>query len=84
MDEQIESWQNKIRDLAPLMQKAEYELLKSQADEKRVIALCKAVALSKPGLIPPIISCNLLPPAAFPATKSGPAVNKRVCSKRII
>ena len=31
MDEQIESWQNKIRDLAPLMQKAEYELLKSQA-----------------------------------------------------
>ena len=47
MDEQIENWQVQIRNIAPMMQKAEYELLKSEADVKRVIALCKAVALSE-------------------------------------
>ena len=47
MDEQIENWQVQIRNVAPMMQKAEYELLKSEADVKRVIALWKAVALSE-------------------------------------
>ena len=47
MDEQIESWQSRIRDVAPVMRTAEYELLKAEADVKRVIALCKAVALSE-------------------------------------
>ncbi len=47
MDEQIESWQNQIRGVAPLMQKAEYELLKAEADVKRVLALWKTVALSE-------------------------------------
>ena len=47
MDEQIESWQNQIRDVAPVMQTAEYELLKSEADVKRVLALWKTVALSE-------------------------------------
>ena len=47
MDEQIESWQNQIRGVAPLLQKAEYELLKAEADVKRVLALWKTVALSE-------------------------------------
>ena len=47
MDEQVESWQNQIREIAPVMQTAEYELLKSEADVKRVLALWKTVALSE-------------------------------------
>ena len=47
MDEQVESWQNQIRSIAPLIQEAEYELLKSEADVKRVLALWKTVALSE-------------------------------------
>tara|TARA_R100001377_G_scaffold61012_1_gene37121 strand:- start:165 stop:503 length:339 start_codon:yes stop_codon:yes gene_type:complete len=47
MDEQIESWQNQIRNIAPVMQMADFELLKAEADVKRVLALWKTVALSE-------------------------------------
>tara|TARA_R110001592_G_scaffold182384_2_gene425632 strand:+ start:205 stop:543 length:339 start_codon:yes stop_codon:yes gene_type:complete len=47
MDEQTENWQHQIRSIAPVIQTAEYELLKAEADVKRVMALWKTVALSE-------------------------------------
>ncbi len=47
MDEQQELWMHKIRNLAPVIEKAEYELHKTKADEKRIMAKLKATALSQ-------------------------------------
>ena len=45
MSEEIrETWLQKIRDIAPLIEKAEYESLKSDADVKRVLAVLKTKA----------------------------------------
>ena len=48
MSEQIrETWLQKIRDIASLIEKAEYESLKSDADVKRVLAVLKTKALGE-------------------------------------
>ena len=48
MSEQIrETWLQKIRDIASLIEKAEYESRKSDADVKRVLAVLKTKALGE-------------------------------------
>ena len=47
MDEQQESWQNKIRSLAPKLSTAEEELFKSEADVKRLQAKLELIAAAK-------------------------------------
>lgn len=44
MDEQVESWMSRIRSLAPVIEKAEYELFKSKADVQKTLALLKTEA----------------------------------------
>ncbi len=47
MDDQQELWIDKIRRLAPVIEKAEYELHRTKADEKRIMAQLKAKALAE-------------------------------------
>ena len=47
MNEQVESWQDKIRDLAPKISNAEYNLLKAQADIKKLQAKLELIATSQ-------------------------------------
>jgi len=47
MNEQVESWQDKIRSLAPRVSKAEYEVLKCEADVKRLQAQLELMATAK-------------------------------------
>tara|TARA_R110000765_G_C18440219_1_gene546874 strand:- start:85 stop:423 length:339 start_codon:yes stop_codon:yes gene_type:complete len=47
MNEQVESWQDKIRSLAPHVSKAEYEVLKCEADVKRLQAQLELIATAK-------------------------------------
>ena len=48
MSEEIrETWLQKIRDIAPLIEKAEYESLKSDADVKKILAVLKTKALGE-------------------------------------
>ena len=47
MDEQQqENWMHEIRSLAPVIEKAEYELFKSEADVKKIFAVLKTKAMS--------------------------------------
>ena len=47
MDEQQqENWMQEIRSLAPVIEKAEYELFKSEADVKKIFAVLKTKAMS--------------------------------------
>ncbi len=48
MDEQQqENWMQEIRSLAPVIEKAEYELFKTEADVKKIFALLKTKAMSE-------------------------------------
>ena len=47
MNEQVESWQDKIRRLAPDIKSAEYELLKAQADIKKLQAQLELIATAQ-------------------------------------
>ena len=47
MDEQVESWQNKIRALEPLISKAEYAVLKGEADVKKLQAQLELTATAR-------------------------------------
>jgi|TARA_R100000030_G_scaffold69570_1_gene53314 hypothetical protein len=47
MDEQIELWMDRIRKLAPVIEKAEYELIVAEADVKKINAKLKMKALSE-------------------------------------
>ena len=47
MDEQIELWMNRIRELSTVIEKAEYELVASEADVKKINATLKMTALSE-------------------------------------
>jgi hypothetical protein len=44
MDEQQELWMDKIRKLAPIIEKAEYEVFKAKADVQKTLALLKIKA----------------------------------------
>ena len=48
MDEQQqENWMQQIRSIAPVIEKAEYQLLKTEADVKKVLAMLKTKAMSE-------------------------------------
>ena len=47
MNDQVESWQDKIRELAPKISNAEYNLLKAQADIKKLQAKLELIATSQ-------------------------------------
>lgn len=47
MNDQVESWQDKIRELAPKIANAEYKLLKAQADIKKLQAKLELIATSR-------------------------------------
>ena len=44
MDEQQELWMDRIRKLAPVVERAEYEVFKAKADVQKVLALLKTEA----------------------------------------
>ena len=44
MDEQQELWMDRIRKLAPIIEKAEYEVFKAKADVQKTLALLKIKA----------------------------------------
>mgnify|MGYP001182478088 FL=1 len=44
---EVENWMHKIRELAPLIEKTEYEVLKSEALVKKTQALLKVKALGE-------------------------------------
>ncbi len=47
IEDQQESWMSKIRNFAPIIEKAEYELFKSKADVQKINAKLKAQAIDK-------------------------------------
>ncbi len=47
MNDQVETWQDKIRELAPKISNAEYNLLKAQADIKKLQAKLELIATSQ-------------------------------------
>lgn len=46
MDTQVESWQHKIRNLAPVIEDAEFGVFKAEADIKRLQAKLEITAVS--------------------------------------
>ena len=47
IEEVKENWMQKIRNLAPVIEKAEYELFKCEADVKKIFAVLKTKAMSE-------------------------------------
>lgn len=47
MEEDKELWMHKIRSLADPIRRAEYEILKCEAEEKKLLAKLKLIALSE-------------------------------------
>ena len=47
IEEIKENWMQKIRNLAPVVEKAEYELFKCEADVKKTLALLKTKAMAQ-------------------------------------
>ena len=45
MDIEVESWQTKIRNLAPAIENAEFNLMKAEADIKRLQATLETKAV---------------------------------------
>tara|TARA_R110002095_G_scaffold101771_1_gene89363 strand:- start:110 stop:445 length:336 start_codon:yes stop_codon:yes gene_type:complete len=43
---ETENWMHKIREIAPLIEKCEYQVLKFEAEHKRLIAMLKLEALA--------------------------------------
>ena len=44
---EVENWMHKIRELAPLIEKTEYEVFKSEAEVKKLQAILKVKALGE-------------------------------------
>ena len=44
---EVENWMHKIRELAPLIEKCEYSVLKSDAEVKKLQAILKVQALGE-------------------------------------
>jgi len=44
---EVENWMHKIRELAPLIEKTEYEVFKSEAEVKKLQAILKVRALGE-------------------------------------
>ncbi len=47
MIEQVEIWQQKFREIAPLIEKAEYEVVKCEADVKKLQAQLELMATAR-------------------------------------